>query len=101
MPQPPPGSANSLIAQAEAVCHRLASSGWADLLARHGLNIRAPDLRTELLRELAVDRSAPGFEDFALEGRRAIEPGDPARSLLFHTLASPNVVQGDGGEDLE
>src|SRR5262249_23531494 len=35
--------------------------------------------------------AVPGFEDFALEGRRAIEPGQPARSLLYHALASPRV----------
>ena len=42
-----------------------------------------------------IDRTVPGFEDFALEGQRGIEPGRPARSLLFHALASPNVF-GDG-----
>ena len=47
-----------------------------------------------------IDRTVPGFEDFALEGTRGIEPGSPARSLLFHALASPNVFQDGAGNDL-
>ena len=47
-----------------------------------------------------IDRTIPGFEDFALEGTRGIEPGSPARSLLFHALASPNVFRDGAGNDL-
>lgn len=35
-----------------------------------------------------------------MEGRRGIEPDRPARSLLFHALASPNVVTGVEAEPL-
>jgi len=85
----------ALVDNLRAACERLASEGWGDLLARHGLDITASDLRAELLRELpGIDRSVRGFEDFSLEGVRAIEPGRPASSLLFHALASPNVVDG-------
>jgi hypothetical protein len=47
-----------------------------------------------------IDRTVPGFEDFALEGTRGIEPGSPARSLLFHALASPNVFADGSGNAL-
>jgi hypothetical protein len=35
-----------------------------------------------------------------MEGERSIEPGRPARSLLYHALASPSVVTGARGEEL-
>lgn len=85
----------ALLEQVQEMCERLAPEGWASLMAAHGLDITANDLRAELSKTLtAVDRSLPGFEDFALEGIRAIEPGDPARSLLFHAFASPSVTTG-------
>lgn len=81
-----------LIDRVAIACARLVPAGWADLLAQHGLDIRARDLAAELRRELPnIDRSQPGFEDFALEGVRGIEPGHPSRSLLFHAFASPEV----------
>src|SRR5919107_1919297 len=91
----------ALIDEVQAVCRRLAPQGWEELLAQHDLNITAPNLAEELARELpSVRRDLPGFEDFAMEGRRGIEPGRPARSLLFHALASPNVVTGVEAEPL-
>ena len=90
----------ALLDDVRAVCGRLAAHGWADLLAAHGLDIEAPDLGRELARPLTgVDRDLPGFEDFAAEGLRGIEPGIPARSLLFHALASPNVTSGRDGRE--
>ena len=90
-----------LLDEVRAVCARLAPHGWADLLGRHGLDIVADELRTALAGELSgIDRDLPGFEDFAAEGRRGIEPGMPARSLLYHALASPNVVTGADGREL-
>ncbi|MGH2840579.1 MAG: hypothetical protein ACRDKY_07130, partial [Solirubrobacteraceae bacterium] len=92
----------ALIDDVTAACERLAPAGWAELLAAHGLDIGAADLRAELLRELdAIDRDVPGFEDFADEGTRAIEPGRPAESLLYHAFASPNVLTGADGRPLE
>jgi hypothetical protein len=92
----------ALIDQVKTLLNRLASQGWQALFARHGLDISASDLKTELSRSLStIDRSLPGFEDFALEGNRGIEPGQPAHSLLFHALASPNVVQGPDGSALK
>ena len=91
----------ALIDGVRAALGRLEPHGWGELLARHGFNVGAADLRAELLRQLPrIDRSLPGFEDFAAEGRRAIEPGRPARSLLYHALASPGVVAGADGEPL-
>jgi hypothetical protein len=91
----------ALIDEVRAVCERLAPYGWRELLGRHSLDITADNLQVELLRELPhIDRSIPGFEDFSSEGRRSIEPGHPAGSLLYHALASPNVVTGARGEEL-
>ncbi|MFT4040448.1 MAG: hypothetical protein QM692_19870 [Thermomicrobiales bacterium] len=93
-----------LLPQVSAVCARLAPAGWRDLLLAvtdGGLDIGAADLAAALAADLpSIDRTAPGFEDFALEGGRGIEPGDPARSLLYHALASPNVFLGADGETL-
>jgi len=92
----------ALIDSLRTALERLEPSGWGELLAKHGLDLGASDLRGELLRELpAIDREVPGFEDFAGEGRRGIEPGRPARSLLYHALASPSVVAGADGDLFE
>ncbi|AXR17081.1 MULTISPECIES: hypothetical protein [Bacillus] len=88
--------------QVKQICNRLSPHGWGKLFYdKHGLDISAQDLEVELLRELKIDRTARGFEDFAYEGRRGIEPGQPARSLLYHALASPNVTIGVDGSQLE
>jgi hypothetical protein len=92
----------SLIDGVKTMCNRLAPNGWGDLLAQHGLDIQASDLAGELSKKLTkIIRNAKGFEDFALEGERGIEPGHPARSLLYHALASPNVLTGVDGSDLK
>jgi hypothetical protein len=91
----------TLIDDVQGVCRRLAPQGWADLLAQHGLDITVSSLAEELARRLpGIRRDLPGFEDFAMEGRRGIEPGRPARSLLYHALASPSVVTGAGDQPL-
>ncbi|HEU5321802.1 MAG TPA: hypothetical protein VFX28_13435, partial [Methylomirabilota bacterium] len=90
----------ALLDDVRRACGRLADHGWTRLLARHGLDVTAADLAGELARPLAIDRRVPGFEDFAAEGRRAIEPGRPARSLLFHAFASPGVVEDGAGHPL-
>ena len=87
-------SAQSLLSQLEALCGNLSKNGWRSVFAAHGLDIskRGRELQSELHRELpGIERSYPGFEDFALEAIRAIEPGAPSRSLLYHGLASPHV----------
>jgi hypothetical protein len=85
-----------LIDSVTAACRRLAPLGWRQLLsdATGGeLDIGADDLRRELARPLArIDRNYPGFGDFDAAATRAIEPGHPDRSLLYHALASPTVA---------
>ena len=81
-----------LIDQVRKACDRLADVGWRDLLNQHGLDIGAKNLTHELAKPLTVNRLLPGFEDFAWEGARGIEPGKPALSLLFHAFASAHVV---------
>jgi hypothetical protein len=84
-----------LIEQVRAVCNRLAPLGWRDLMLQHGLDITAVDLEQELIKDLPnINRQVPGFEDFASDGKRAIQAGFPSYSLLFHALASYNVVTG-------
>jgi len=80
-------------------CRRLEADGWREYLLRvSDLDIaqaNAESLARELSRPLRhIDRGAPGFRDFAVEGKRAIEPGQPAHSLLFHALAAPQLGVG-------
>jgi hypothetical protein len=92
----------ALIDQVKQVCARLAPYGWAELFTQHGLDITASDLAKELARPLPnIRRDLQGFEDFARDGTRGIEPGKPAWSLLYHALASPRVVEGPGIPRLE
>jgi hypothetical protein len=95
-------SANSLVAKTRALLDRLEEGGWGALLRAHGFDPAKPDLEAELLRPLpGIDRALAGFSDFASDGVRAIEPGEPARSLLYHALASPQVVQKPDGTPLD
>jgi hypothetical protein len=93
----------SLLQQVRAVLKSLATAdrGWVGLLQAHGLNIAASNLERELSRPLShINRNLAGFEDFALEGQRGIEPGKPAWSLLYHALASPRVLMSAPGRRL-
>ncbi|MBP5976298.1 hypothetical protein HW132_27100 [Brasilonema sp. CT11] len=84
----------ALIEDLKRVCYRLAPLGWRDLLLAHGLDITAANLQQELAQELPnINRAIKGFEDFPFEGKRGIESGSAARSLLFHAFASPNVSE--------
>jgi hypothetical protein len=92
-----------LIDQLEAICRRLAPLGWRSMmLAVTGgaLDITAPDLARELARQVPIDRSYPGFGDFALAGHRGIAPGQPDESLLYHAFAAPTVVSDPAGHML-
>jgi hypothetical protein len=82
----------------EKLCSSLVRRGWGPTFAAHGLDLTANNLRRQLKKPLHVDRTRPGFEDFCLGGNRAIEPGDPARSLLYHALASPDVHPTANGQ---
>jgi len=95
---------SSLIEGVSAVCRRLASLGWRDLLLEVSggqLDLLAVDLESELLKPLSnIDRTCPGFGDFALHGGKAIEPGQPDQSMLYHALAAPSVVATRDGTKL-
>jgi hypothetical protein len=90
------GSATTpLIEPVRAACRRLAADGWRELLlsaSGGALDLNATDLAAELAKTFNVNREIVGFADFASSGQRGIEPGSPARSLLYHALASPDVV---------
>jgi hypothetical protein len=93
----------ALIDQVAAVCARLAPLGWGKLLLAHKVDITvspASALAKELLKVHPpedIRRDLRGFEDFARDGRRAIEPGAPAQSLLYHALAAPDVLTDPDG----
>jgi hypothetical protein len=101
-----PQTLSGLLLEVKKVCNRLASKpGWRELLLEFGLDITAKDLKQELEKELDADkmkkgRQIPGFEDFSPSGKKGIEHCDPARSLLFHALASPNVRTDQNNNDL-
>ena len=90
----------ALVSDVQLACSRLAAHGWHSLLLQHGLDITAADLQQELTKPLSVDRTLKGFEDFSPEGERGIEAGRPAESLLYHALASPNVLTAADGSPL-
>lgn len=68
--------------------NRLSAFGWSEWFAQHGLDI-AIDKLDKLLP--SIKRDMPGLGDFSDSGKRGIEPGKPALSLIYHALASPNV----------
>jgi hypothetical protein len=85
------------------ICQELAKHGWAELLQQvttlastdSPLNIiqaNEDDLEAELLKDRKVNRTIAGFEDFARDGAKGITPGKAGQSLLYHALASPNVI---------
>ena len=91
-----------LLTDVQRICRRLRNRGWGEMLEAHGLHLDKRDLESELLRDnLQIDRSMPGFEDFSGEGMRAVEPGNPARSLLYHAFASPNVQHTAQGSAID
>ena len=75
------------------------TNGWTSYLRDAlgvNLDLTGEDLKKELIKEMDAaklnalqqnDRS--GYDDYS--GERLIQPGFPAYSLLFHTLASPRV----------
>ena len=74
----------------EGFLNKLRGGGWSEIFATHGWDLTADTSE----QTLEIDRSQSGFQDFSLEARAAIEPGDPARSLLYHAVMSPGVQKG-------
>ena len=81
----------------KVILDHLAPRGWQVLLAEvtsGQLNIAVPlaQLEAELTKPLGgIQRDRHGFQEFTTGGKRAIEPGEPGRSLLYHALASADV----------
>lgn len=96
----------ALMDDVKEICDRLSDHGWRELMLSRTngvMDIRQnslANLRTALLKDIEqIDRSGP-FSDLHLDCQRAIEPGDPARSLLYHALANPRVLRGKDGRML-
>lgn len=89
----------ALIDSIKLLCDRLSSSGWRQLLldaTNNALDISQATpsaLLAHLTKPIpAVNRNVPGFADFCPAGPLAgIMPGNFARSVLYHALASPLV----------
>ncbi|MCV6600950.1 MAG: hypothetical protein OIF54_05205 [Cohaesibacter sp.] len=94
----------TLIDDTRAILTRLAQKGWLPVFHAIGVDPQAEDLRSNLLTPIvsaAGFQSLPGFEDLALDASQPIHPGSPARSLLYHALASPSLVTSTDGTPLE
>jgi hypothetical protein len=88
---PPEKPESRLLATVRSTLVEL-GDGWRQYLMRtQKIDIRASDLAGELSKVRPINREEPGFADFDPSGNRAIEPGNLARSLLYHALASPDV----------
>jgi hypothetical protein len=77
------------------------AAGWTALLKRIAgvdLDPANPDLEAAIMADLKVKR-IDGFADFG--GERAIHPGDPAMSLIYHALASPYVRLTEAGQEVD
>ena len=57
-------------------------------------------MKAELTKSLTtIDRTAPGFADFALDGTKAITAGSPAQSLFYQAEAQdPRVTHTPAGD---
>ena len=68
---------------------------WNDYFLQAGLDLSGTSIGTfadDVMARIAVDFRLPGLEDLCRSTCRGIEPGDPARSLLYHGFASPGCV---------
>jgi len=88
----------ALIDEVKAVCDRLAPLGRRDrllIVTGNTLDIAQStnaELKTSLTAVLpGIDRTQQGFEDFHATANQAVTGGCPARSLLYHALASSSV----------
>ncbi len=75
------------------------ANGWTGYLQQAlgvNLELNGEDLKKELIKELNESKLSAlrqneqsGYDDFS--GEKLIQPGFPAYSLLYHTVASPRV----------
>lgn len=77
------------------------SAPWKQALLRHGLDLstaRSPAETTAILESpLPIDWTDPRVAELSRAATRAVEPGDPARSLLYHMLALAECPETDTG----
>lgn len=90
----------ALIDDVKAVLEDLKAKGWNTVFAAHGVDLEdvlnQHDLKAALTgTTYPVGRGQTGFHDFSVDQAHLIEPGDPARSLLYHAMASPLVTLPD------
>jgi hypothetical protein len=74
---------------------------WTELMERVGIKIQSNSsdaFARSLSEPFQVNRRIAGFEDFAADVARGIEPAQPVRSALYHAYASPNVLECEGGK---
>lgn len=96
----------ALINEVKAICDRLAPLGWRKLfqdVTGNSLDIQQATpaaLKTALEKVVTINRGLEGFEDFHPDGKQAVTPGEPARSLLLHALACPRVKRDGAGNHL-
>jgi len=80
--------------QTDKLLDWLKEKGWSSYINKiSGKNIEGASsaIQSNLVAEIDVNlfKKEKGFDDFA--GKRLIQPGEPALSLLYHALASPRV----------
>ena len=78
---------------------------WREAFKRHGLDLADSgtpgETANRLSRPLPIDWDDPRIGDLCPDATRAIEPGDPARSLIYHMLALSECPSPDAGVRLE
>lgn len=68
---------------------------WGRYFTKAGLSLsRVSKARflEQLNQRITINRELEELAEFSRRGHRGIEPGDPARSLFYHILASPHVT---------
>jgi hypothetical protein len=76
----------------------MAENNWNEFFKESfgiDLDPKSTDLKANLSKDLIGTQEIKGFDDFG--GCRAIEPGFPSMSLIYHALASPRVKPEAGG----
>lgn len=93
-----PHNTAPLFKTVKIILKNLAENGWHKYLKDLcGLDISLEDdkkLAIELTKKLDLSKLKidPNYVDLPLDTERAIERGDPAKSLLYHVLMSPTVA---------
>ncbi|MBO9475710.1 hypothetical protein J7413_19395 [Shimia sp. R10_1] len=93
-----------MIAIVREIIQRLSDGGWSPIFAKFGINPASETLHDDLIKPVGLSPNQiamiPGFGDISPLAKQAIEPGSPARSILFHALSSPNVTTTPDGTPL-